>query len=520
MSTRKRDTDSQLELDLQPPLPTLPQLWTPDDIFGSCDADIIRLFKEDSRVERKPATFPRNALAEYVSMWANTQPHGGVTFIGVADDGRINGCKSCGQTHLNELYSVRVVCPDAKLEFKRVGVKNHKGEDDFVEVMRVYYRADKLVETSAGDAFVREGDRKRRLSEEEKREVRLNKGQLDLEAERVPLIFPDDFDHNLLSSYRGEYISKRKLSNRFSVEDILCLSKLGSKIDNKIIPNIGCALMFAKDSRSIIPGAYVRVIRYDGTEEKFGKSSNIIADEVFDGPLPVQIDAATKFISSQIRNFTRLGRDHKFETTPEFPKDVWAEAVVNAVVHRSYNLKYMNIFVKMFEDKLVVESPGAFLPPTTADTVFDAHNPRNPNTMWALYYFDFVQCAFEGTRRMRNEMRAANLPDPIFVQRTSGTFQVSVTLKNNEEHRKIYVRSEAAIDLNPSVYNSLSESEKMIVNYLTDNPRVNVTDAGRVIALDWRATKQVLDELESKRIIHRSPGKYRSRHRFYFLKRP
>jgi predicted HTH transcriptional regulator len=77
------------------------------------------------------------------------------------------------------------------------------------------------------------------------------------------------------------------------------------------------------------------------------------------------------------------------------------EAVVNAVVHRSYNLKNMNIFIKMFNDKFVVESPGAFLPPTTAETVFDAHNPRNPNTMWALYYFDFVQCAFEGTRRMR-----------------------------------------------------------------------------------------------------------------------
>jgi ATP-dependent DNA helicase RecG len=278
--------------------------------------------------------------------------------------------------------------------------------------------------------------------------------------------------------------------------------------------------MFGKNSRSILPGAYIRVIRYDGTEEKFGKSSNIIADEMFDGPLPVQIDAATKFVSSQIRNFTRLGKDQKFETTPEFPRDVWAEAIVNAVVHRSYNLKYMNIFVKMFEDKLVVESPGAFLPPTTADTVFDAHNPRNPNIMWALYYFDFVQCAFEGTRRMRNEMRAANLPDPIFVQKTSGTFQVSVTLKNNEEHRKIYVRSEAAIELNPEVYNSLSESEKMLVNYLADTPRVNVTDAGRVIALGWRATKQVLDELERKNVIHRSPGKYRSRHRFYFLTRP
>jgi ATP-dependent DNA helicase RecG len=177
----------------------------------------------------------------------------------------------------------------------------------------------------------------------------------------------------------------------------------------------------------------------------------------------------------------------------------------------------MNIFVKLFEDRFVVESPGAFLPPTTASTVFEAHNPRNPNTMWALYYFDFVQCAFEGTRRMRDTMRNANLPDPIFVQNSEGTFRVIVTLKNHVEHRRNYVRSEAAAGINHELYASLSESEKMIVNYLADNPRVNVTDAGRVIALGWRASKRILDQLEKKGVIERS-GEYRSRHLFYFLK--
>jgi ATP-dependent DNA helicase RecG len=269
----------------------------------------------------------------------------------------------------------------------------------------------------------------------------------------------------------------------------------------------------------VVPGAYIRVLRYDGVEEQFGRKLNIIADRVIEGPLPSQIAEAKSFISSQIRNFTRLGREGKFATSPEYPEDAWLEAVVNAVVHRSYNLKSMNIFVKMFEDKFVVESPGGFLSPTTAETVFDAHNPRNPNTMWALYYFDRVQCAFEGTRRMRDMMREANLPDPIFAERTVGTFQVSVTLKNNEEHRKILVRAEAAVDINPEIYASLSESEKMIVNYLADQDRVNVTDAGLVIGMDWRGTKTILDELVKKRVVDRSPGNVRSRHRFYFLRR-
>lgn len=507
----------QVEMDFGPPLPTLPQLWTPADIFESCSSDTIQRFKEDHRVERKPGSIKQSTLADYVSMWANTQPHGGITLLGVADSGRIIGCKHLHENQLNEIRTVRRLCPDAKIEFKRVSVKNSKGEDDFVEVMRVHYREDKLVETVSGEAFVREGDQKRLLREEEKREIRLNKGQLELESEKVPLQYPNDFQLELLKIYRDEYVKKRGLKERFTIEDVLDMSKLGKRGPNGFVPNLGCALLFARDPRQLIPGAFIRVIRYEGTEEKFGTRMNVVADRVIDGPLPFQLAKAQEFITPLIRSFTRLGIDQRFETTPEFPHEAWFEAVVNAVVHRSYNLKNMNIFVKLFEDRFVVESPGAFLPPTTADTVFEAHNPRNPKTMWALHYLDFVQCAFEGTRRMRDTMRSANLPDPIFAQHSEGTFRVVVTLKNHVEHRKNYVRSEAAAGINPKLYASLSESEKMIVNYLADNPRVNVTDAGRFIALGWRATKRILDQLEKKGVIARS-GEYRSRHLFYFLK--
>ena len=509
----------QLVLELRPPLPTLPQLWTPDDIFQTCDAETVQSFKEDSRVERKVGTISQNLLSEYVVMWANTQPHGGVIFVGVANNGAIQGCKDISEEHLNDLRAVRSLCPDAKIEVKRVAVKNHKGIDDFVEVFRIFYREDKLVETSSGEAFMREGDRKRKLLEDEKREIKLSKGQLDIEGERVSLAFPSEFNEELLRQYRRQFIEKRRLTDRYAIEDILVMSKLGKWISGRFTPNLGCALLFAKDPREVIPGAYIRVLRYDGTEEEFGLRLNTIANKVIEGPLPLQITESAEFISSQIRNFTRLGRDGRFETSPEFPSDVWLEALVNAAVHRSYNLRNMNIFVKMFEDKLVVESPGAFLPPTTATTVFDAHNPRNPNTMWALYYFDFVQCAFEGTRRMRDTMRRENLPDPIFEERAAGTFRVTVTLKNNAEHRRIYVRSEAAAGINPDIYASLSETEKMLVNYLADNAKVNVKDAARVVALDWRETKLVLEGLVTKGALERSPGKERSRHRYYFLKR-
>jgi ATP-dependent DNA helicase RecG len=512
-------THEQLSFDFNAPLASLPQLWTPDDIFKNLDDETIQRFKEDARLERKAATVSQKDLSEYFSMWANTQPSGGIVLVGVANDGQITGCKHIEDEHLNDLEATRRLCPDARFEVKRCSVKNKSGDDDFVIAFRVHYREDRLVETVSGDAFIREGDEKRKLTEAEKREIRLNKGELDVESERVTLAFPDDFDATLLSNFRDQYIAKRQLAQRYSIEDVLQLSKLGRRGAQGFEPNLACALLFAKDARLIAPGAYIRVIRYDGAEEAFGRKLNMVADRVFDGPLPLQIARAEEFILSQMRNFTRLGRDGRFETKPEYPKEVWLEAVVNAVVHRSYNLKHMNIFVKLFEDKMVIESPGAFMPPTTAETVYDAHNPRNPNLMWALYYFDFVQCAFEGTRRMRASMREANLPDPVFVQKQAGTFQVSVTLENDQEHRRLFVRAEASPGIDPDVFNSLTEHEKMIVNYLTDHPKLNVNDAAKIIVKDWRGTKRTLEALVEKKIISRAPGKYRSNHQFYFLKR-
>lgn len=518
MSAKSEMSEFQQSFEFSFPEPSLPQLWTPDDIFESCDADTIERFREDHRVERKRVTVSQSDLADYLSMWANTQPSGGVVFIGVADDGKIHGCKLSETEHINDLRAVRKRCTDARIEFKDVAVKNHKGEDDYVIVLRVHYREDKLVETDSGEAFVREGDEKRRLTEAEKREVRLQKGELDVESEAVPLKFPDDFDLSLLEEFRQQYISKRRLARHYTTAEVLALCKLGKQRNNRFDPNLACAVMFAKDPRTVIPGAFIRVVRYHGTSEQFGQSQNILTDEIFEGPLPAQLSAAEKYIESQIRSFIRLGVDGRFAKHPEYPKSVWLEAIVNACVHRSYNLKNMNIYIKMFEDKIVVESPGGFMPPTTAATVYEAHNPRNPNLMWSMYYLNHVLCAYEGTRRMRDDMRSANLPDPVFDQKQVGAHKVVVTLKNNVEHRKFYVRAEAESAINPDLYASLSESERMVVNFLADQKRINVKDAGLLIGRDWRGASAVLKSLETKGLVERSPGKYRSRKRFYFLK--
>ena len=509
----------QLELEFNAPSTELPQLWTPDDIFASLSAEVIRQFKEDGRVERKSQIQPKE-LGDYLSMYANTQPHGGVILIGVRNGGAVAGCKSLPIEQVNKLETVRRFCPDARHEFKRIPIANEFSEQDFILAVRIFYRPEKLVETADGEAYVRSGDEKRRLTESEKREIRINKGEVEYELEDVNLAWPDKFNINLAKQLASSYIEKRNLSANFKIEDVLCLLHLGRKTADSFRPNLACALVLANDPRLVVPGARLRISRYSGTEEAFGKSMNKVYDLIVDGPLPMQIVQAEQSLVSQIKNFTRLGTDGRFYTRPEYPHEVWLEAIVNALVHRSYNHKYMNAFVKMFDDKLVVESPGGFLAPVTAETIYGAHNPRNPYTMEALFYLEFTHCAYEGTRRMKSSMEEAHLPPPLFAQKEVGSHQVHVTLRNNIEHRRNFLSPNAAKLIGTALYASLEEVEKLCINYVADKGKISVSEAGRLINKDWHGAKGVLEKLIEIGIfeLRFKTGKDRESSKRYVLK--
>jgi len=383
--------EKQRRLLFQPPAKAVEQTWTPDDIYEavSTDISVIDRFKEDKRVERKAARFHPRELGDYLSVYSNRQPHGGVIFLGVTDRGEAEGCSSLSSKQLDDIERAGAVyCPEARFISKNVPAYNREGKPDFIIAIRVYYRPDRLVETVRHEAFTREGSSKRKLTELEKREIRIKKQEIDYEREDVPLKWPEDFDQDLVSEYVSNYARAKALSRPQQPEEILADTRLGRRVGTDFHPNVACTLLFARDPRVVFPGAYVRLMKFAGKQERAGQKYNLIDGKDFwiEGPLPRLIAEAEEVISNEVRNFTRLGSDGKFHTNPEYPKDVWLEAVINACVHRSYNFKNMATFVRMFDDRIVIENPGGFHPPTTAATIADiGHNPRNPYLMNALF---------------------------------------------------------------------------------------------------------------------------------------
>ena len=509
--------DNQYRLNFSGPL----ALMTVDEIYERASPELFQKLKEDRRIERKPATIHADSLAPYFSMWANTQPDGGIIVMGMENDGSISGCERLSTGQVNRLEKTRMeYCPEARCTSKRVKAVNKDGAGDFLMLFRVHYRNDLVVRTNSGEAFVREGDSKRRLSSEEIRELEIDKGQIDFELEPCQLDYPADFDRSTIRSFSDKYCKTRGLSTHTD-EEILELARLGKLQGSMFIPNTACALLFAKDPRMKFPGCFIRFLRFEGEAEGTGERFNAVKDVRIEGNIPRQIAGAEEVIRGQLREFSRLGKDGRFVVADEYPIPAWYEALVNACVHRSYSIRPMNIFIKMFDDRLEVESPGGFPPLVTPENIYEVHRPRNPHVMEALFYLDFVKCAHEGTRRMRETMRAMNLPEPEFRQaETTVSPLVRVILRNNVKQRRAWVDSDVSSIIGEAMVRELTEDEKRAINFVAEYGKITVSDLQRVTQRSWPSAKGLLDKLEARKILFHivNKGKERDPQAHYILR--
>jgi ATP-dependent DNA helicase RecG len=248
----------QLGFDFDRPRIKPIRLWSADELFDGMSEAVAVDAQEDHRVERKSASYKARELGDYFSMWANTAPDGGIILLGVENDGIISGCNRVDVGHVNDLQRAgHVYACDARSQCKAVTVTNAKGEPDSIMAIRVFYRDDRVVETAAGDAFIRVGSTKKRLTDPEKRELQHMKGQLEIESEPVALRYPDDFNETKVNAFANAVAAERQLPER-SVEEILQLRRLGKIKPTGFVPNLACALLFAEDPVAIVPVRSVR----------------------------------------------------------------------------------------------------------------------------------------------------------------------------------------------------------------------------------------------------------------------
>jgi ATP-dependent DNA helicase RecG len=97
---------------------------------------------------------------------------------------------------------------------------------------------------------------------------------------------------------------------------------------------------------------------------------------------------------------------------PSFNEDVVREALLNAASHRNYQMAG-SVFVKQYQDRLVIDSPGGFPPEISEETILDRQSPRNRRIAEIFAKCGLVERSGQGMNLIFEQsiMDAKPLPD-------------------------------------------------------------------------------------------------------------
>lgn len=474
------------------------------NLYNNPDIKKLISATENQNFERKSTLIQERDLALEFSAFANSSVEGGLVVVGIENDKNITGINFTGQEKINKLIQAqRTFCPMAIMNYKEFFVMNNKGENDRLLLFYVEFSFDKVIKINSGDACERIGDQTCRMSPEKIRQMEYDKREAEFEKELISTLKIEQLNKDLTEEFIKKWVERDGLTNKPSTEDLILMKGFGQKEQDSIKINYAGALLFHDHPDQFIPGAKIRFLKYDGINIETGTRSNIIKDKYFEGPIDKQIERLAEMIRMQIRELSFLGDDGKFKTVLEYPEFAWYEAVVNAAVHRAYSLKNANIFVRMFDNRIEVESPGNLPGIVTVENIYKENFPRNPTLMQGLLYLGYVKYASEGVDRMRDEMIKFNLPEPEF-QDDRNAVLFKVILKNNIEKKIVKSELEKMEELNQEILQELKDNEKKVIYYLVKNKKGKISDFQEELNLSRSSTIDYVRSLEAKKLIKRS----------------
>ena len=389
---------------------------------GKMTIEEVLAVEEMQVFDRKSVNIAPKVLAIPIIAFANAD--GGTVAIGISDKTRRIESVDYDIQKLNELLRVPFdfCVPTVKVEIEKVQCIDFKGRENHVLLMHIEPSME-VHANQADEVFMRVGDKSKKLAFEERMQLMYDKGERFFEDKPVPETDIEDIDLAFVEKYIAQ-IGYSKTAMEYLRENKGFIKEKNGKVQI----SSAAILLFGKNPQLYFPRARVRFIRYEGTEERVGTQMNVIKDVIFEGNILKMITDAVAYLDTQIKEKTYLGEDGLFVTEEEYPKFVRQEIIVNAVTHRDYSIRGTDIQIKMFDDRIVVESPGKLPGLVKTDNIRHTHFSRNPKIAEFLKVYSFVKEYGEGVDRMCKELEAVGLQDPEY---RLNAFMLQTTIRNS-----------------------------------------------------------------------------------------
>lgn len=479
--------------------------------------------KEDQTFDCKSIQIDPKALAVPIVAMANAD--GGVLAIGVSDKTRTLEGVDQNTEKLNELLRVPFdFCnPSIPVTCSYLPCKDKDGNENHILLMEI--PASMYLHTNQADeAFMRVGDKSRKLSFDERVQLMYDKGERFYEDTAVYGATVEDIDMDAIAEYtRLVGYSKTPLEYLRENNGFVTTNKQGEED-----VSTACILLFGKNPQKFFPRARTRFIRYEGVDEKVGAEMNVIKDVTFEGTILNQVRKTIDFIETQVREHTYLGQHGQFVTRRDYPEFVIQEMTVNSVCHRAYSIKGTEIQIKMFDDRLVFESPGKLPGMVKPTNIRNTHFSRNPKISAFLKAYHYVKEYGEGVDRIYRELEANGTSalsfhtDDFILKISVPKVTEKVTVKTKKVSEKVTVNDgdvtqkvtvtrqlllEKLIERASKNGDKLTKNRIAILGLMIDNPYISKIELAKVVGISANSIMRNIDYMRGKYLRRVGPDK-------------
>lgn len=249
-------------------------------------------------------------------------------------------------------------------------------------------------------------------------------------------------------------------------------------------PTVACVVLFAEEPQIYLPKAAIKIYRYKTTDKEGSRASLAFNPIAIEGPIYDQIKNAvqqTAHLAEQIPVMGSGGLEHI-----RYPRDSLHEIITNAVLHRDYGLND-DVHVRIFDDRVEVESPGRLPAHITTSNILSERFARNPKIVRLINKFPDPpnKDVGEGPNTAFDAMRELGLRNPEIVERDNSVL--------------VNIRHER-----------LASPESLIVEYVRTAGVVNNSKAREITGIESETrTRRLLKKLVDSGELEQVPDTFK-----------
>ncbi len=430
--------------------------------------------EEDHFHDLKGKDIKPSKLTQSVSSFANAS--GGEIYIGIEEidkNRKIRKWKGFtnieeANAHLQEVEKLEPLANHFDATFLACD-----NEDGFILQLLIFKSKD-IIYASNNKVYIRKGAQKIPIEGNDAlTRLKLDKGISSFEDGTI--------DINLDEITNSEIIIEFLLNVIPSAEPEPWLRKQQLILKDK--PNVAGIALFSDEPQAALPKrSAVKIYRYK-TKTDEGDRDTLSFDPItIEGCAYKLIYTAVKKTTDCIQDIKKLGKSGLEKVI--YPQETLHEILTNAVLHRDYSIT-TDIHVRIFDNRIEVESPGKLPGHITVENILDEQFARNPKIVRLINKFpnppnkdvgEGLNTAFEAMRKLR-------LKEPQVIEKDNSVL--------------VIIR-----------HQSLASSEETVIEYLEDHEEI-VNRVGRELTgiKSENTMTKIFNKLHQMRIIEPAPGK-------------